>query len=86
MTAAAGNRETQPCQDNIVNMPKIKQNPLAAQCLKIPCSLLSDDINVRTAVKPIVNPAVQAFSKAYCPAQNIAPSADQRRKAFPQVR
>jgi hypothetical protein len=31
MTAAAGNRETQPCQDNIVNMPKIKQNPLAAQ-------------------------------------------------------
>lgn len=86
MTAAAGNRETQPCQDNIVNMPKIKQNPLGVQCLEIPCSLLSDDIKVRTAVKPMVNPAVQAFSKAYCPAQNIAPSADQRRKAFPQVR
>ncbi len=86
MTANAGNKETQPCQENNVNRAKITQNPLAVQCLEIPCSRSSDDIKVRRAVKLMVNPAVQAFNKTYCPAQSIAPNADQRRKAFPQAR
>lgn len=84
ITAKAGNREIQPCQEIAVNTTKSTANPMTIQCLYGQFSDWPDN-NERKAVLAIVNPAVQAPSKKYCTAHNSAPAADQRRKACPQL-